>query len=141
MQHLYEYTARLGDVKFSYIEVNQTEMARWLAQSPYHAVLAVKGCSRAPRAGVLPPCATPDCLRCGVLRLLRAIPPDQDRSTIMAQSNHSFESTLLVRDAQGEYRSATNDEVLNAARRVLSHRVRRGTTFEKMNGVYSYRAG
>jgi DNA repair protein RadC len=46
----------------------------------------------------------------------------------MSQTQRPVEPTsLLIRDAQGEYRAATSDEVLTAARRVLSHRVRRGT--------------
>ena len=47
--------------------------------SPCHAVLAVKGCAR---FAVLASCGrliTPDCLRCGVARRSRAIPPDQER--------------------------------------------------------------
>src|SRR5665213_742821 len=55
---------------------------------------------------------------------------------IMSQVNHSSEtSSLLVRDAQGEYRSATSDEVLTAARQVLSHRVRRGSSLSSPNAV------
>lgn len=38
-------------------------------------------------------------------------------------------AVLLVRDACGEYRAATSDEVMGQARQVLSRRVRRGTTF------------
>jgi len=54
----------------------------------------------------------------------------------MSQSNHSSEaSSLLVRDAQGEYRSATSDEVLTAARQVLSHRVRRGSALSSPDAV------
>jgi DNA repair protein RadC len=46
----------------------------------------------------------------------------------MSQATRSNESSsLLVRDAQGEYRLATGDEVLHAARQVLGRRVRRGT--------------
>jgi len=37
-------------------------------------------------------------------------------------------AVLFVRDACGDYRAATADEVLRKARQVLSHRVRRGTT-------------
>ena len=45
----------------------------------------------------------------------------------MSQANRSNESSsLLVRDAQGEYRLATGDEVIHAARQVLGRRVRRG---------------
>ncbi|MPZ41938.1 MAG: DNA repair protein, partial [Betaproteobacteria bacterium] len=47
----------------------------------------------------------------------------------MSNVTSSFESSLLVRDQQGEYRPASADEVLHAARRVLSHRVRRGCAF------------
>lgn len=35
---------------------------------------------------------------------------------------------LLVRDSKGEYRLATGDEVLRAARQVIGRRVRRGTS-------------
>jgi DNA repair protein RadC len=57
----------------------------------------------------------------------------------MSQSNHSIEtSSLLVRDAQGEYRSATGDEVLTAARQVLSRRVRRGSTLSSPTAVRDY---
>ena len=42
-------------------------------------------------------------------------------------SLNANQSSLLVRDLQGDYREATAEEVLIAARRVLSRRVRRGT--------------
>lgn len=42
-------------------------------------------------------------------------------------TNDANFGALLVRDPQGDYREATADEVLTAARRVLSRRVRRGT--------------
>ena len=46
----------------------------------------------------------------------------------MSQINQTTEQfDLLVRDATGEYRAATGDEVLKAARQVLGRRVRRGT--------------
>ena len=41
------------------------------------------------------------------------------------QDNHISE--LLIRDATGDYRTATGEEVLKAARQVLARRVRRGT--------------
>ena len=57
----------------------------------------------------------------------------------MSQSSHSPESfSLLVRDAQGEYRLATGDEVLNAARQVLGRRVRRGTSLSSPQVVRDY---
>ena len=41
-------------------------------------------------------------------------------------ASSSESSSLLVRDLQGDYRPASADEVLRAARRVLGQRVRRG---------------
>src|SRR4051812_11685870 len=55
----------------------------------------------------------------------------------MTQSN-AFESSLLVRDAQGEYRQATQDEVLTAARKVLAHRVRRGSPLSSPQAVRDF---
>ena len=47
----------------------------------------------------------------------------------MSQFNSQSASLeLLVRDAKGEYRLATSDEVLKAARQVIGRRVRRGTS-------------
>ena len=45
---------------------------------------------------------------------------------------------LLVRDAQGQYRPALADEVLQHARRVLSQRVRRGATMSSPEAVKDY---
>src|SRR5947209_5566130 len=57
----------------------------------------------------------------------------------MSQSTSSAESfSLLVRDAQGEYRLATGDEVLTAARQVLGRRVRRGSTLSSPNTVRDF---
>jgi len=57
----------------------------------------------------------------------------------MSQSTRSADSlSLLVRDAPGEYRLATGDEVLTAARRVLGRRVRRGTTLSSPEVVRDY---
>ncbi|HJU23837.1 MAG TPA: JAB domain-containing protein [Casimicrobiaceae bacterium] len=41
------------------------------------------------------------------------------------QSNRRVD--LLIRDATGDYRTATGEEILQAARHVLAWRVRRGT--------------
>ena len=47
----------------------------------------------------------------------------------MSQFNSQSESLeLLVRDSKGEYRLATGEEVLKAARQVIGRRVRRGTS-------------
>jgi len=47
----------------------------------------------------------------------------------MSQFNSQSESLeLLVRDSKGEYRLATSEEVLKAARQVIGRRVRRGTS-------------
>ena len=45
---------------------------------------------------------------------------------------------LLVRDVDGQYRPARADEVLSQARRVLSHRVRRGATMSSPQAVKDY---
>ena len=47
----------------------------------------------------------------------------------MSQANSPAQTIeLLVRDAKGEYRLASGDEVLKAARQVIGRRVRRGTS-------------
>lgn len=57
----------------------------------------------------------------------------------MAQFTRSTEtSDLLVRDATGEYRAATGEEVLKAARQVLGRRVRRGSTLTSPQVVRDY---
>ena len=57
----------------------------------------------------------------------------------MSQSTRSTESfSLFVRDAQDEYRLATGDEVLIAARQVLGRRVRRGSTLSSPDTVRDY---
>ena len=45
---------------------------------------------------------------------------------------------LLVRDVDGQYRPARAEEVLSQARRVLSQRVRRGTTMSSPQTVKDY---
>ena len=47
-------------------------------------------------------------------------------------------SALLVRDAMGEYRLATGDEVLGAARQIISRRYRRGSAFSTPDAVRDY---
>ena len=57
----------------------------------------------------------------------------------MSQSNFQNESSeLLVRDAQGQYRLATGDEVLQAARQVIGRRVRRGSSMSSPQTVRDY---
>jgi DNA repair protein RadC len=51
---------------------------------------------------------------------------------------HNESSELLVRDAQGQYRLATGDEVLKAARQVIGRRVRRGTSMSSPHAVRDY---
>ena len=54
----------------------------------------------------------------------------------MSQSTlSSVASSLLVRDVFGDYRPANADEVLHAARRVLSNRVRRGAAMSSPQSV------
>jgi DNA repair protein RadC len=55
--------------------------------------------------------------------------PDPNRSNTMCQTSHvSDKTSLMVRDAQGDYRVATPEEVLSAARQAVARRVRRGAT-------------
>jgi DNA repair protein RadC len=56
----------------------------------------------------------------------------------MSQQTSIKEVGLLVRDAQGQYRLATGDEVLDAARQVMSRRVRRGSTMTSPLVVREY---
>ena len=51
---------------------------------------------------------------------------------------HNESSELLVRDALGQYRLATGDEVLKAARQVIGRRVRRGTSMSSPHVVRDY---
>src|SRR5947207_861987 len=54
------------------------------------------------------------------------------------QTSHNESTTLLVRDAHGEYRPANADEVLKAARQVIGRRVRRGTTMSSPQAVRDF---
>jgi len=57
----------------------------------------------------------------------------------MSQVNSQSESfELLFRDAKGEYRLATGDEVLKAARQVIGRRIRRGTSLTSPEVVRDY---
>ena len=47
-------------------------------------------------------------------------------------------AALLVHDVDGQYRPARAEEVLQQARRVLSHRVRRGATMSSPQAVKDY---
>lgn len=50
----------------------------------------------------------------------------------------SLSPVLLVREADGQYRPVSTDEVLQQARCVLAERVRRGTTFDSPKAVKDY---
>jgi DNA repair protein RadC len=57
----------------------------------------------------------------------------------MSHNNSRDASAVLhVRDACGEYRAATADEVLQEARQVLSRRVTRGTAFNSPGVARDY---
>lgn len=58
----------------------------------------------------------------------------------MSQFKPSISSSLLICDTQGEYRKANAEEVLQAARRVLGNKVRRGCTLSSPNAVRDYLA-
>ncbi|HWK69543.1 MAG TPA: DNA repair protein RadC [Burkholderiaceae bacterium] len=54
------------------------------------------------------------------------------------QSFSSFDSTLLVRDAQGCYLPASSDQILEAARQVVDQKMTRGTAFSSPATVKEY---
>ncbi|MFW7342261.1 DNA repair protein RadC [Pollutimonas sp. H1-120] len=54
------------------------------------------------------------------------------------QSLSSFDSTLLVRDAQGCYLPASSDQILEAARQVVDQKMTRGTAFSSPAVVKEY---
>ena len=59
----------------------------------------------------------------------------------MSSSTSLFDavgSALLVREVDGQYRTASADEVLSQARLVLSRRVRRGATMSSPQAVKDY---
>ncbi len=53
-------------------------------------------------------------------------------------SQFTFESSLLVRDAEGHYLPATADQILEAARRIVDLKVQRGAPFNAPEVVKEY---
>ena len=53
-------------------------------------------------------------------------------------SQFTFESSLLVRDAEGHYLPATADQILAAARRIVDLKVQRGAPFNAPEAVKEY---
>lgn len=50
----------------------------------------------------------------------------------------SFDSSLMVRDAQGRYLLATADQILEAARQAIEHKMQRGDSFTSPAAVKEY---
>ena len=50
----------------------------------------------------------------------------------------SFDSSLLVRDAHGQYLPASADDILEAARQVIDQKMQRGTLFDSPATVKTY---
>ena len=50
----------------------------------------------------------------------------------------SFDTSLLVRDAQGRYLLATADQILEAARQAIEHKMQRGASFTSPAAVKEY---
>ncbi|KLD75552.1 DNA repair protein RadC [Xanthomonas hyacinthi] len=50
----------------------------------------------------------------------------------------SFDSSLMVRDAQGRYLPASADDILEAARQVIDQKMQRGTEFTSPVAVKDY---
>lgn len=57
---------------------------------------------------------------------------------MLEQSFSSFESALLVRDAQGHYLPATTDQILEAARQAVDQKMVRGRAFTSPTVVKEY---
>ena len=52
----------------------------------------------------------------------------------------SFDTSLMVRDAQGRYLLATTDQILEAARQAIEHKMQRSASFSSPAAVKEYRA-
>ena len=50
----------------------------------------------------------------------------------------SFDASLMVRDAQGRYLLATTDQILEAARQAIEHKMQRGASFSSPVAVKEY---
>jgi len=50
----------------------------------------------------------------------------------------SFDSALMVRDQQGHYQVATTDQILEAARQAIEHKMQRGAAFTSPTFVKEY---
>ena len=50
----------------------------------------------------------------------------------------SFDASLMVRDAQGRYLLATTDQILEAARQAIEHKMQRGASFSSPAAVKEY---
>ncbi|MDE2623732.1 MAG: DNA repair protein RadC, partial [Betaproteobacteria bacterium] len=50
----------------------------------------------------------------------------------------SFDVSLMVRDAQGRYLLATTDQILEAARQAIEHKMQRGEAFSSPAAVKEY---
>ena len=50
----------------------------------------------------------------------------------------SFDASLMVRDAQGHYQPATADQILDAARQAIEHKMQRGASFTSPAAVKEY---
>lgn len=56
----------------------------------------------------------------------------------MTQFSLSFENSLLVRDDQGRYISASVDQILAAARQAIDEKIQRGASFTSADVVKEY---
>ena len=50
----------------------------------------------------------------------------------------SFDASLMVRDAKGHYQPATADQILDAARQAIEHKMQRGASFTSPAAVKEY---
>lgn len=64
----------------------------------------------------------------------------QSNSRFDSSSHSSFDSSLLVRDAQGRYLPASMDQILEAARQIIDQKMQRGMAFTSPAMVKEYLA-
>jgi DNA repair protein RadC len=97
-----------------------------LVNQSYHTVLAVQTLRARSACSASRADARVWTAARGVIPGTRAIPPNREEKTM---SQDKF-AELLICSARGENRRASADEILTAARRIMSRKVRRGTSMK-----------
>lgn len=103
----------------------------------YHPVLAFQACARLWRAcGRWPSASLERCAAGWFFELGQSALKETNMSAIAVPA--SLQSALCVREFDGQYRDATSEEILAAARQALRDRVRRGVTLDSPKVVRDF---